>query len=360
MVAIILYGSFELAPYAKLYMNILDDLKTEYHLIGWKRETQTTYTGDNVYVYNGKTAKRFSNIFKKIGPSLGYRRFVKKLIKKNKYDKIVVLTTQTAVILADVLLGKYKGKYIFDYRDKSYEYIKPYGFLVNLFVKNSIETAISSPWFKNNLTPKKDYILVHNFQSGFLKYKNSECLKKPYGKKIIVGYVGALRAFDYHKSLIDIFADDERFEFYTYGCGDDTETLKQYAEGFKNIYVCGAYNESDKSAIIDAFDMMIYNYPYSYVNDGAVANKYYDSLIMKKPMIVNTETVLGKFIADNGLGVGIDINDKFCADKIYLWYNSFDAKKFAENCEKDIETYIADNQKFVQRMKKALTDNNLR
>lgn len=360
MTAIILYGSFELAPYAKLYMKILDGAGEKYHLIGWKRETQTTYSGENVYVYEGKTAKRFSSVLHKIGPSFGYRHFVKKLIRKNKYDKLIILTTQTAVILADVLLGKYKNRYIFDYRDKSYEYIKPYGFLVNLFVKNSAETAVSSPWFKDNLTKNKEYILVHNFQNDFLKYTKNECAKKEKDQKIIIGYVGALRAYGYHKRLIDIFADDKRFEFYTYGCGDDTERLKEYAGNYNNIYVCGAYNECDKSRIIDTFDMMIYNYPYNYVNDGAVANKYYDSLIMKKPMIVNTETVLGRYIAESGLGVGIDEEDEKSADKIYSWYMSFDAAEFSAKCNENMKKYEEDNQKFILKMKKALTGRNPR
>ena len=354
MTAIILYGSFELAPYAKLYMKILDGAGEKYHLIGWKRETQTTYSGENVYVYEGKTAKRFSSVLHKIGPSFGYRHFVKKLIRKNKYDKLIILTTQTAVILADVLLGKYKNRYIFDYRDKSYEYIKPYGFLVNLFVKNSAETAVSSPWFKDNLTKNKEYILVHNFQNDFLKYTKNECAKKEKDQKIIIGYVGALRAYGYHKRLIDIFADDKRFEFYTYGCGDDTERLKEYAGNYNNIYVCGAYNECDKSRIIDTFDMMIYNYPYNYVNDGAVANKYYDSLIMKKFMFVNPKTRLGKFIDDNNLGVGVSEDGSNISNVIYNAYFKTDAQKFSKTCDYYIEKYISEDTAFYEKIEDAL------
>ncbi|UKI38162.1 MAG: hypothetical protein L6V93_09380 [Clostridiales bacterium] len=57
------------------------------------------------------------------------------------------------------LLTRYRNKFIFDYRDKSYEYVKPYGMLVNAVIKASRETVISSEWFKNNLTDKKNTFL---------------------------------------------------------------------------------------------------------------------------------------------------------------------------------------------------------
>ena len=51
MVGIILYGSFELAPYAKKYMNILENAKIPYDLIGWSREEEARYSGENVHIY---------------------------------------------------------------------------------------------------------------------------------------------------------------------------------------------------------------------------------------------------------------------------------------------------------------------
>ncbi len=350
MIAIILYGSFELAPFAQLYMNMLAESGEKYHLIGWKREAQLTYAGDNVFVYGGRAAKRFSSAASKVIPAEGYRRFVKKLIRKYRYDKLVILTTQTAVILADVLLGSYRGRYVFDYRDRSYEYIAPYRALVNAIIKNSAAAAVSSPWFTEGLTAK-DYLLVHNFRGECLGKGRDVCAKKADGEKLVIGYVGTLREFSYHKALIDIFADDGRYEFFTYGCGDDTEALAEYAGNFGNIHVCGAYSEDDKYGITDKFDMMIYNYPYSYVNDCAVANKYYDSLIMKKPMIVNPETVIGRYICENGLGVGINMADADCGDVIFDWYRAFDADEFSRRCNGHMDRYAADNARFAEKMR---------
>ncbi|UKI38161.1 MAG: hypothetical protein L6V93_09375 [Clostridiales bacterium] len=91
------------------------------------------------------------------------------------------------------------------------------------------------------------------------------------------------------------------------------------------FFVHGVYLEEDKYSIIENFDIMCYNYPpYSYVNDGAVANKYYDALIMKKPMFVNPKTLLGAFIERENLGVGVDEESLDISGKIYDWYKNFD------------------------------------
>lgn len=354
MVGIILYGSFELAPYAKKYMIILESAKIPYELIGWRREEEVRYRGENVHIYEGRAAKRYSSPLAKIMPAIGYRHYVKKLVKSKKYDNLIILTTQTALILCDILFTRYRKKFIFDYRDKSYEYIKPYGMLVNAVVKASEETVISSEWFKNNLTDKRDYILAHNFQENFLKYRKNKCEKKNKGEKIAVGYIGALRSFEYHAHLIDCFKNDSRFEFHTYGCGDDVERLREYSKKFENIYIHGVYREEDKYSIIEKFDIMCYNYPYSYVNDGAVANKYYDALIMKKPMFVNPETLLGAFIEREGLGVGVDEKSLDISGKIYGWYESLNPEKFAEKCDFYLDKYIAEDKLFYEKIKNTL------
>lgn len=354
MTGIVLYGSFELAPYSKKYMKILDDANMKYDLIGWRREEEPVYTGGNVYMYEGGAAKRYSSVLHKVLPAFGFRRFVKRLIKERKYDRLIILTTQTGIMLFDVLRMSYRNRYIFDYRDKSYEYIRPYGALVNSIVKGSVETVISSPWFASGLTDKKKYIKVHNLQTENLTFRKAECIKKASDEKIVVGYVGALRSYDYHKRLIDMFGGDGRFEFHTYGCGDDNDRLAEYAAGFDNTFVHGTYSEAEKYGIIDTFDIMCYNYPYSFVNDAAVANKYYDSLIMKKPMFVNSKTQIGRFIAEKGLGVGVDEDGSDAADRIYKWYCGFDARAFAKTCDLYLDRYIKDNEIFEEKISRAI------
>ena len=99
---------------------------------------------------------------------------------------------------------------------------------------------------------------------------------------------------------------------------------------------------------------MCYNYPYSYVNDGAVANKYYDALIMKKPMFVNPKTLLGAFIERENLGAGVDEESLDISGKIYDWYKNFDACEFSKKCDFYMDRYIAEDKLFREKIKETL------
>ena len=116
MVGIILYGSFELAPYAKKYMNILENAKIPYDLIGWRREEEARYSGENVHIYEGKAAKRYSSPIAKIMPAMGYRRYVKKLLKTGKTYKIENFVSKNGKNFSGYLKLE-NGRAVFDFND---------------------------------------------------------------------------------------------------------------------------------------------------------------------------------------------------------------------------------------------------
>lgn len=355
MVAIILYGPFELAPYSIKYMEILKAAGEEYDLIGWRREEKVQFVGENVFMYEGKTAKRFSSLSAKLMPTLGYRHYVKQILARKKYDKLIILTTQTAILLAPELLTKYRSRFIFDYRDRSYENVRPYAMLVNSLIRASEQTVISSKWFADALTDKKEYILAHNFRRSSLSYRLDECVKKREGEKIEAAYIGALRSYDYHRWLIDCFGNDPRFNFHIYGCGDDCERLRDYAGYADNIFIHGAYREDDKYDIMSNIDIICYNYPYNFVNEGLVANRYYDCLIMKKPMFVNPRLRHGDFIVKEGLGVGVDEGSSDICDKIFEWYRNFDANAFSHKCDELLRQYVREDEEYYRKIKNVFT-----
>ena len=72
-----------------------------------------------------------------------------------------------------------------------------------------------------------------------------KCEKRCSGK-IIIGYIGYLREYDYLIELTEKFGADSRFEFHVHGSGDCVDRLSDYSKGFKNIKVFGAYDERDK------------------------------------------------------------------------------------------------------------------
>ena len=150
--------------------------------------------------------------------------------------------------------------------------------------------------------------------------------------------------------MTEKFGADSRFEFHVHGSGDCVDRLSDYSKGFKNIKVFGAYDERDKMNIIDSFDMICYNYPYNFVNYPAVANKFYDGLIRKKPMFGNLNTYSGKLIDENCLGISLAENEEYITDKIYDYYKSFDEGEFSENCEAVLKKVIKEDRYYTEKI----------
>ena len=151
-----------------------------------------------------------------------------------------------------------------------------------------------------------------------------------------------------------MFGRDSRFDFRVYGGGDNIDRFREYAEKYSNVTFCGGYDEKDKDSIIETFDIMCYNYTYSFVNYPAVANKFYDGLIHKKPMYANSDTFSGKLVRENGLGISIGENDGQAAEKIYQYYKTFDTEAFNAQCEKMLEDIIKDDDRFSEAVRDAL------
>ncbi|MBO4897874.1 MAG: hypothetical protein J5590_06225 [Clostridia bacterium] len=352
MVGIIIVGEIALSPFAKKYINVLNERGVPYEIVQWSRNGTCEKDGENYRTYF-EDVKRYSSLFSKVTPYKNFRRFVKKTLKEQKYQKLIVLTTQTAIILYDVL-KKYKNKYFFDYRDTSYEYIKPYSHFINKIILNSYATCISSPGFKKYLTDKKELIVAHNFQDKYYENRVLKCAKRREDGKVLIGYIGYLREFEYLKKLVGIFGSDKRFIFELHGGGDCVEDLKSCAEKYENVKVCGEYKEEDKMDIVNSFDMICYNYPVSFVNYPAVANKFYDGMICKKPMFGNSRTFSGELIEKYGLGISLDEEDTGIAEKVYNYYESFDREDFEKNCEDFLASVIEDDKKYINKINEFL------
>ena len=349
MIGIIYIGQIELSPFVKKYTAVMRDEGVPYEIVHWNRSGVPMPDDDRHYTFS-EQLDRYGRLMGKILPFFKFRRFALDIIKKRKYEKLIILTTQTAVMLPGILRGKYRNQYFFDYRDTSYEYIKPYKKFVDGIIERSAFTAISSPGFREYLTDKKELIVAHNFQDEYYHQRALQCRKNQTGK-IVIGYIGYLREYDYLIQFVQHFDMDERFEFHIHGSGDCLEQLKQFAEQYPNVQVFGAYDEKDKMKIVDSFDMICYNYPYSFVNFPAVANKFYDGIIRKKPMFGNLNTFSGKLIRDNGLGISLAEDEEDITDRIYEYYQAFDETEFEKNCEHVLQKVMEEDQYYTDKIR---------
>lgn len=354
MVGIIIIGQIELSPFSKKYISVMEEKNIPYEIVHWNRSGIENKDDSKYHTYF-EQVDRYGKLASKIMPFLHFRKFAKSVIKEKKYEKLIILTTQTAVVLFDLLLGKkYKNKYFFDYRDTSYEYIGFYKKFIDRIIINSYATCISSNGFRKYLTDKKELIIAHNFQDDYYSARVMSCAPRQKNNKIIIGYIGYLREYDYLIKFVDAFGKDERFEFHIHGSGDCEEKLRDYASKYDNVTVYGAYNEKDKMKIVDSFDMICYNYPYSFVNYPAVANKFYDGMIRKKPMFGNKETFSGQTIEEYGLGISLAEDESEMTQKIFDYFLAFDREEFEKNCEDYLLSVLNDDKIYIKKINEFL------
>ena len=139
----------------------MDEQNIPYELIIWNRDKVEKPNRAN-WIFYEYPMDSFQPFYKKICGFLSFSMYMRKMIKDRQYEKIIVLTTQTAIPLSDILLRKYKNKYIYDYRDVTFENVKLYRMLVNTLIRHSNFTAISSKGFVDNLNPSVKFVMSHN------------------------------------------------------------------------------------------------------------------------------------------------------------------------------------------------------
>lgn len=349
MVGIIFLGELEVCPYLKKYTDVLDRLGIAYEIISWNRGGRLDAPAANELVFQ-RPSKKMVHPIRKLLDFWLFGRFAARAVRSRGYEKLVVLTTLTGMLLYRLLTRQYRGSYIFDYRDASYEYLPFFRHFLKQLVAKSNFTCISSRGFLDILPAGYDYTIAHNFRYCDLSARKQKMQKKQQDP-IIVSYIGVLREADYLKQLIDLFGDDLRFWFYIHGGGENEQQLQEHAARYQNVFVSGTYAPNQKQGLVEAADILCYNYPASFINNPALANKYYDGLIYKKPFFANGETYSGQLIQSQGLGFCVKgYGDSAVCDALYQYYRALDPATFTARAEACLEEVLAEDRQYIDRI----------
>ena len=210
-------------PYVRNYTDILDENNIKYDIIyADKRGLKE------------KAAHRFN---RKIGDNahqitrllyyLEYSSFLRRVIKKEQYDKLIVFGPQIAIFLKPFLKKHYKNKFILDYRDLSIE--QKFKGTYNELMKLSALHVVSSPGFIKCLPNACSSILSHNFDINTLKraindHNPSYELDKG---QIEVLTIGGIRNYEQNAAIIEALGDKEGFLVTFAGNGIDAHKLEE-------------------------------------------------------------------------------------------------------------------------------------
>ena len=340
--AVIAFNNIKFSPYVKTYTKILDEKQVAYDIIYPDRENMNEDLGTTVYSVKWEKSKN------KLINFLKFRKEAQKILRKNKYDFVFVLTTFPAVLLSSFLSRRYKGKYLVDIRDHTHENNRLYFALEKKVLKNAALNVISSPGFTNFL-PKGDYILCHNMSEAYQT-------APPRGEftrstdKITIGYVGTIAYAAYCKQLIDLVKNDERFCLRFYGNEKGTMPVTTYVEALNNdrVQCFGAYDPSEKDKIIDSVDILFNAYGNATpLVKYALSNKLYDSFYFKKPLLTSSGTSMSTLAGDYSFDLDSchgNLND------LYKWYHAIDEKAMIPYMDTKISQYIEEMRAFKQKI----------
>ncbi len=343
--------------YANYYIDELEKAGKSYDIVYFDRYLNQKKERENELIYSKYCPTGGSKI-QKLSSIIDYARFIKKYVKKKKYKTAIVLTTVPGVILNNVLLRDFRGKYIFDIRDYTYENIKLYSLIEEKLIKNSYATVLSSKGFKQFLPDFSRYVITHNISNDFNKQKRD--IKLNNESVVLIGFVGSIRYFEENKKLIKSFANDKKFHLDYFGTTTNDCDLEEFSDknGISNVSFHGAFDNDDKPEIYKGIGIINSIYGIKGLETTtAVPNRFYDAAIYGCPIIVSKRTYLEKLVRKYNLGFAVDIYNDDINKMLNDYIDTFDEEAFEKGCKellqevnKDMSKYKRIVKSFINRM----------
>lgn len=341
------FAKIKYMPYMNFYLDSIDKAKHEFHILYWNRDLQdenlTKYQGCIFHEFKCYQEDDVSKLSKTMSFAK-YRKIAKDVLINGKFDFVFVLHSLTGVLVADVLKKHYLNKYIFDYRDSTYEGFAPFKKVVASLTRNACATFVSSDAFRRFLPADcKDRIYTsHNLLLDSLKHRDE---REKYGipsDKIRIAFWGFIRDEEINKEIIRKVSADKRFELHYYGREQQVAlNLKDFAKKLQADNVCfhGEYTPEQRYEFVRQTDIIhnVFN------NDNmmiAMGNKYYDAAIFYIPLM----SMKGSYMAETArkAAIGFDANpyDDNFTDKLFEEYTKLDRAAFRINCDKELERVL--------------------
>lgn len=358
MIKVLLLGFGKIAymPYMNFYLDTIKDENVQFELIYWDRDgkpdADVPSRISRAYKFEAHLEEQLP-FKKKLKYFAKYRKFAMNVLKYNSYDKIIVLHTTPGLTLLDYLVRKYKGRYLLDFRDISYEYIPVYRKLVGILSRNGAMTFVSSDAFRKFLPAEENILTIHNYLEDSLNHK---MIRKqlPRERDVLrVSYWGLVRQVDINKKIMDALGNDVRFELHYYGrMQQDGREMEEYArsKGYTNVYFHGAYMPVQRYEFAKNTDLIHNVYDCGYTTGNAMGNKYYDGIIFGIPQICTEGSHMGDVISARKVGIVVSLEDNAIADKIWGYYQNINWINFEINCTSALDIVLGEQQTVKEQL----------
>lgn len=350
-----------LMPYLDKYRRVLHECAIPYDVICWDRDGTVTAaeTGENFHVFRAtgwgvpRNCTDVPRVLKLI-PMAQYRRYVLSLVRQHRYRKLIVLTSLTGTLIYDLLRGKYRNRYIFDYRDCSYEWFWPYAVMMRRLSAASDFTAVSSPGFRRYL-PADKLVLCHNNGAVPETEEIPAADPAPFTRPgpLRISYIGHVRYARMNEAIVRQLANHPRFELQYVGNGAAEAFLHDLVAklGARNVTFHSRFAPREKPAFFHAADLINNVYGNASIEVRyALSNRLYESVYFGRPIMTSRQTEMHRVVEAYGLGFGVELPSDDLAIAIERYVAHFDAVRFQEGCQRFWQEIRHDDEVFRRRL----------
>lgn len=276
-----------------------------------------------------------------------FRSFVRRTIRRNRYDIVVVWGLEAALLISDLLLVT-RRRYALNIRDYPLLARQVSLKALQILARRSFLTTISSRAFLQWL-PQGRYTPVNSVGAALTAGHGFEQRAMP----LRICFIGYVRFYEEDTALMNALANDPRFVLQFFGVG--SERLEQYAEteGIRNVEFVGAFDASETQTLLDRADIINNLYGRGVpALDTAISLKYYLAVSRGLPILVYAGTEMAA--ASEGVGFVFDGDYSKLGDKIYAWYMQIDPTTFDKRRDEIIAAARRETEQFRARLRSAV------
>lgn len=348
------FGKIRYTPYIDFYFKTIDCVNNQVDCLYWNRDLvpeEIPYKNVNFYEFRASQKDEVKK-YKKIKNFIKIRSFIREFLKQ-KYDRVIILYSLTGVLFWFSLLRWYKGKFVFDFRDITYEHNSIYRWFIGSLVKNSQFTTVSSDKFRTVLPEscQNKIFTNHNISFSSLVHRNKEHMPKD--SVVRISFWGFNREGVLNAEFIKKVAADKRFELHYYGREEKVaQSLKALAKEINadNVFFHGEYKQEERYEFVKNTDIIHNVYGQSKNMMLAMSNKFYDGPIFYLPQLCMEGSFMGEVAEKEKIGISCNPYKDDFLDKVYEYYAHLNREEFNSNCDRYLDKCL----KEVEVIKKKL------
>ena len=165
-------------------------------------------------------------------------------------------------------------------------------------------------------SPRKLYV-IHNTPDSVQQMDTSFQVNGCTGKLKLV-YVGVLSRMRLLKETVEVVSKMDDVEMRIGGFGEYEDWMQKAAEQYSNVFFYGKLQYSETLALEKQCDIMMAVYDPSIRNHKyAAPNKFYESIMLGKPIIMAYDTGHDDIITKNDIGILTEYSESGIRDAIY-------------------------------------------